>query len=88
MDGKTLGRVTERLKGIVRRIVRWADTRVPWGLRSVLGILLIGGGVLGFLPILGFWMIPAGLALIALDIPPSRRWLRKRLYRDADHPGH
>jgi len=27
------------------------------------------GGVFGFLPVLGFWMFPLGLAFIALDIP-------------------
>jgi hypothetical protein len=26
-------------------------------------------GFLGFLPILGFWMVPLGLALIAIDVP-------------------
>jgi hypothetical protein len=39
------------------------------------------GGFFGFLPILGFWMLPLGLALIALDLPPTRkrieRWLEK-----------
>jgi hypothetical protein len=46
------------------------------------------GGVFGFLPIVGFWMIPAGLALIALDIPPLRRrllaWARSDTNPDAD----
>ena len=36
-------------------------------------ILLIIGGMFGFLPILGFWMIPVGLLLIALDIPVFHR---------------
>ena len=27
------------------------------------------GGVFGFLPILGFWMFPLGMAFVALDIP-------------------
>lgn len=31
------------------------------------------GGVLGFLPILGFWMLPLGVAFVALDIPPMRK---------------
>jgi hypothetical protein len=79
MDGTALGRATGKLKHVIRRIVRWADRRVPRGVRSVLGLLLIGAGVLGFLPVLGFWMIPAGLALIALDIPPWRRWVLRRL---------
>jgi hypothetical protein len=66
----------------VRRIVHWGDRRVPWGLRSALGLLLIAGGVVGFLPVLGFWMVPAGLAFIALDMPPLRRrvlaWLDRQ----------
>jgi hypothetical protein len=30
---------------------------------------LMIGGVVGFLPILGFWMLPLGLILIAQDVP-------------------
>jgi hypothetical protein len=71
-----------RLVAIMRRAVEWGDRRVPTGLRSVLGLLLMAGGVLGFLPLLGFWMLPIGLAFIALDIPPLRRrllaWLKRR----------
>ena len=40
---------------------RWV--RIP------LGIVLILGGVFSFLPILGVWMLPLGLFLIALDLP-------------------
>jgi len=29
--------------------------------------------VFGFLPVLGFWMIPLGALLIGEDIPPIRR---------------
>ena len=32
----------------------------------------MGGGILGFLPILGFWMFPLGIAFVALDIPWTR----------------
>ena len=38
-------------------------------LRVPMGLALIAGGFVGFLPILGFWMIPLGLALLALDVP-------------------
>ena len=38
-----------------------------------LGILLIVGGLLGFLPVLGFWMLPLGLALLSLDVAMLRR---------------
>lgn len=53
----------------------WSRRNIPPGLRLVAGLLLIGGGVLGFLPVLGFWMVPLGLAIAALDIVPLWRWL-------------
>jgi hypothetical protein len=71
----------ERIISAVRRTVEWADRKLPRGVRSVLGLLLIAAGIFGFLPILGFWMIPLGISLIALDIPPLRRrlfdWLER-----------
>ena len=42
-------------------------------LRVPLGFLLIVGGVLGFLPVLGFWMLPLGLVLLSLDFALLRR---------------
>jgi hypothetical protein len=71
----------------LRRGVMWGQKNVPPGARSVLGILLICGGILGFLPILGFWMIPLGATFIALDIPPLRRRLIAWLERDDAHAG-
>ena len=47
----------------------------PW--RIVLGASLVGGGVLGFLPILGFWMLPLGLFVLSVDSPLVRRWRRR-----------
>ena len=52
--------------------------RVPPGLRLVAGLLLIVGGTLGFLPVLGFWMIPLGLGVAALDVKPLIAWARGR----------
>jgi hypothetical protein len=72
----------ERLVAIMRRAVEWGDRKVPTGLRSVVGLLLMGAGALGFLPVLGFWMLPVGASFVALDIPPLRRrllaWLNRR----------
>jgi hypothetical protein len=73
-------------KDALRSGVQWAQENVPPGVHSLLGVALVIGGVLGFLPILGFWMIPLGAALIALDIPPLRRRLMAWLDRDADRP--
>jgi hypothetical protein len=46
-------------------------------IRIILGSLLLVGGFLGFLPVLGFWMVPLGLMILAVDIPIARR-LRRR----------
>ena len=46
--------------------------------RIVVGSMLIVGGVLGFLPILGFWMLPLGFIVLSQDLAPARR-LRRRL---------
>lgn len=45
--------------------------------RIILGVLLVIGGMLGFLPILGFWMIPLGLILLSVDLRLVRRWRRR-----------
>jgi hypothetical protein len=46
-------------------------------IRMGAGMTLVIGGVLGFLPILGFWMIPLGLFILSLDLHWARR-LRRR----------
>ena len=61
-----------------RRVQLWTGRKLPPGLRLVAGLLLICGGFLGFLPVLGFWMIPLGIAVAALDVVPVWRWLRGR----------
>ncbi len=58
-----------RLKRRVVRLPRWA--------RLIVGVLLIVGGLLGFLPVLGFWMVPLGLVVLSVDLAPARR-LRRR----------
>ena len=50
-------------------------------LRMLLGVALVLGGFLGFLPVLGFWMVPLGLAILAADIPPVRRFYRRATVR-------
>jgi hypothetical protein len=47
-------------------------------LRIGLGVaLVIGGGVFGFLPILGYWMVPLGLLVLASDNAAIRRFNRR-----------
>ncbi|MCV2889500.1 hypothetical protein [Ruegeria aquimaris] len=63
-----------RLRPVLQRIRR----NVPRGLRIVLGALLMVGGVFGFLPVLGFWMIPLGFMVAAMDVDLYRRWKRRK----------
>ncbi|MFT5258458.1 MAG: hypothetical protein ACI9J2_000790 [Saprospiraceae bacterium] len=44
-----------------------------FSLRWVLGLSLIVGGILWFLPILGAWMLPLGLLMLAPDFKWARR---------------
>jgi hypothetical protein len=46
------------------------------GRRIAMGSGLVIGGCLGFLPILGFWMIPLGLVVLSYEFPTIRRWRR------------
>ena len=48
-------------------------------MRARVAVVAMIAGVFGFLPILGFWVFPLGFALLSLDVPPMRRWLRVRL---------
>lgn len=51
----------------------------PRALRVLAGLALIVGGALGFLPVLGFWMIPLGLLVIFFEVPWVRGlWRRSR----------
>ena len=50
-------RLLERIRQPKARLIR-----IP------LGILLVLGGIFSFLPVLGIWMLPLGLLLLALDL--------------------
>ena len=64
-----------------RNLNRLRRERAIW-VRVPAGVALIGGGVLGFLPlpIVGIWMLPVGLALLAHDIPMMRRPMARLLH--------
>ena len=68
-----LRRLLRALPRPVRRsYVRLVQPRARW-MRLPLGCVLVAGGTLGFLPVLGFWMLPIGALLLGEDIPPVRR---------------
>ena len=45
--------------------------------RIILGVAFVFFGLLGFLPILGFWMVPVGLLILSQDLAVVRRWRRR-----------
>lgn len=47
--------------------------------RMMIGIVLIIAGLFGFLPVIGFWMLPLGLLILAVDLPVVRRLNRRLL---------
>ena len=60
------------MRRLRQRLDRWPKTA-----RLALGFALIVGGLLGFLPILGFWMLPLGLVVLSVDVPVVRRYRRR-----------
>lgn len=65
---RLLSRLPNRVAQAIRRLrrphARWK--RIP------IALLFLLGGVFSFLPILGLWMLPVGLVLLAEDIPILR----------------
>ncbi|HKN29213.1 MAG TPA: DUF2892 domain-containing protein [Roseiarcus sp.] len=75
----------DRLPDRVQTTTRWLRRPSSRLVRIPAGVLLVGGGFLGMLPLLGFWMLPLGLMLLAEDIGPLRRvrnrvlnWIERR----------
>jgi hypothetical protein len=81
-----------RLNLLIRRLpprfqdtIRWLRRPSARWVRIPAGLLLLAGGVFAILPLLGLWMLPLGLVLLAEDIPPLRRgtdpalaWIERR----------
>ncbi|WP_375452130.1 hypothetical protein [uncultured Devosia sp.] len=75
MPAKSRARLNRQFDRIQRRIPNFAARALDWLrqprarlVRIPLGLLLILGGVFSFLPVLGIWMLPLGLLLLALDL--------------------
>ncbi|MBR9651652.1 hypothetical protein IT775_11020 [Thalassobius aquimarinus] len=71
MKGKGKSKVIRQ----VRRMQIWTRRHIPPGLRLLIGLLLMVAGLFGFLPVIGFWMFPLGVAIAALDVVPVCRAL-------------
>ncbi|MDX1492186.1 MAG: hypothetical protein R3332_12960 [Pseudohongiellaceae bacterium] len=68
------------------KALKRSERLLPPFIRTLCGLLLMVGGVFGFLPVLGFWMIPLGMAFIAADVPYLRRKLLKHLNESRRSP--
>jgi hypothetical protein len=68
-----LRRLLDALPHPARRSYIWLIRPEGRWLRRPLSVALICGGILGFLPVLGFWMVPVGALLLGEDVPPVRR---------------
>lgn len=70
---RQLDKFSKRLpKGIAGPFL-WLRAPSSRWVRIPAGVLLIIGGVFGFLPMIGFWMAPLGALLLAQDVPFLRR---------------
>lgn len=76
-----LDRWQGRLPAWGARAMGWLRRPSSRWLRLPIGLLLVAGGLLGFLPVLGFWMLIPGLLLLALDVPFLRLPLRVVIVR-------
>ncbi|GAA4500027.1 hypothetical protein [Gluconacetobacter tumulicola] len=80
--------VLTRMPGRLRRAIDWLRVPSRRPARILASFLLIVGGLLSFLPILGVWMLPLGLILLAEDVALLRRGVDRLIIRIADrYPG-
>lgn len=68
----------------IRDAVAWLREPSRRWIRIGAALLLILGGVFSILPVLGLWMLPVGLALLAQDVPALKvplehasRWIER-----------
>jgi hypothetical protein len=61
--------IEQHLPNWLARFLHWLRQPSMLVVRILVCVLLIAGGIFSFLPILGFWMLPLGLMIIAQDLP-------------------
>ncbi len=73
-------RFEARLPDLLARRSRWLRQPQSRPVRIPAAALLTLGGVFSFLPVLGIWMLPLGLMLVAVDVPALRPPLARMLH--------
>jgi len=71
--------INRRLPRKVATAIQWLRRPSSFSIRLLAALLLIVGGIFSFLPVLGLWMLPLGLLLIAQDVPVLQKPLVKIL---------
>ncbi len=61
--------IDRRVPTRVSEFIRWLRKPSSFPARLACAALFILGGIFSFLPVLGIWMLPLGLMLIAQDVP-------------------
>ena len=74
-----LDRLQERLPDGLSRFMKKVRSPAAAPYRIPAGVALTTGGLFGFLPVLGFWMVPLGLAVLVQDVPVMRSPLARLL---------
>jgi hypothetical protein len=84
-DEQRIDTLIERLPRRLQAPLQWLRRPSSRWARIPAGLLLIGGGLLGILPVFGLWMLPLGLILLSEDAAVMRRargrvldWLARR----------
>ena len=83
-EERRLGRQFDKLESLVpglRGRMGMIRARGAGLVRLPLALILIFGGVFSFLPVLGLWMLPFGLLLLAIDLPFLRPHVNAALIR-------
>ncbi|MCJ2036542.1 hypothetical protein [Methylobacterium sp. J-068] len=76
--------LSAKLPDRLRRAVDWLREPSRVWIRLAAAFLFILGGIFSILPVLGLWMLPVGLALLAQDVPGLKvplehaaRWIER-----------
>lgn len=75
---KNRQRLTRQLNAVSRKVpvlgsfLRGLLKRDRWMIRLPFALFFILGGLLAVLPVFALWMLPVGLCLLAIDLPPLR----------------
>lgn len=68
-----LDRIETQLPDVATGWLEWLRKPSRRLVRIPIGVLLVLGSVFSILPLLGLWMLPVGLMLLAIDVPVLQR---------------